>query len=115
MYIKKLNIRARENHILDQRILIKIKSFLIYFGATLLKKNYWDQMRRMKFFACGIKLIRKSTYKPISRENPNKSGEILHRFAGISVENELFFVQIKEEKSTNKKFLISIFPVEKWR
>ena len=71
-------------------------------------------MRRMKFFACGIELIKKSKQEPVSKENPNKSGEILHRFAGASANNELFFVQIKEGKSTGKKSLISIFPIEKW-
>ncbi len=70
-------------------------------------------MRRMKFFACGIELIKKSKQEPISKENPNKHGEILHRFAGSTKDKELFFVQIKEEKSTGKKFLISIFPIEK--
>jgi len=71
-------------------------------------------MRRMKFFDCGIELIKKSTLEPTSKENPNKSREILHRFAGSSIDDELFFVQKKEVKSTNKKFLISIFPIEKW-
>jgi len=72
-------------------------------------------MRRMKFYACGMELIQKSRLEPISKENPNKSGEILHRFAGTSADNELFFVQIKEDKKTNKKWLISIFPIEKWK
>jgi len=72
-------------------------------------------MRRMKFFDCGIELIRKSTLEPISKENSNKRSEILHRFAGISKDKELFFVQIKEDKRTGQKFLISIFPVEKWQ
>lgn len=68
----------------------------------------------MKFFACGVELIQKSRYEPVSKKNPNKSGEILHRFAGATKDNELFFVQIKEDKSTSKKFLISVFPIEKW-
>lgn len=67
----------------------------------------------MKFFACAIELIKKSKHEPVSKENPNKSGEILHRFAGSAKNDELFFVQIKEDKQTGKKFLISVFPVEK--
>jgi len=67
-------------------------------------------MRRIKFFPCTIELIKKSKFKPTSKENPNKTSEILHRFAGITPDKELFFVQIKEEKNSNKKWLISSFP-----
>ena len=70
-------------------------------------------MRRMKFFGCAIELIQNSHFEPTSKENPNKPGEILHRFAGISADNEIFFVQIKEDKRNNQKCLISVFPVEK--
>lgn len=91
----------------------KDKVFLDIFWAHIFQKNYWDQMRRMKFFSCGIELIQKSRFEPTSKENPNKRSELLHRFAGTTMNNELFFVQIKEIKSTGKKFLISIFPVEK--
>lgn len=92
----------------------KGKIFLALFWGHLFKeKNYWDQMRRMKFYACGIELIQKSHFEPISKENPNKPGEILHRFAGTSADNKPFFVQIKEDKKTSQKWLISIFPVEK--
>lgn len=90
----------------------KEKVFLDLFWAHLFEKNYWDQMRRMKFFACGIELIQQSHFEPTSKENPNKPGQVLHRFAGMGANNELFFVQIKEDKSTSKKFLISIFPID---
>ncbi len=89
------------------------KVFLEMFWEHLFQKNFWDQMRRMKFFACGLELIQKSTFIPTSKENPNKKTEILHRFAGITPNGKKFYVQIKEEKSTGKKFLISIFPLEK--
>lgn len=92
----------------------KDKIFLGLFWQHLYeKKHYIDQMRRMKLFACGIELIRSTRYEPESKENPNKRSEILHRFAGITKEQELFFVQIKEDKRTGEKFLISIFPVGK--
>ena len=77
------------------------------------KKNFTDLMRRMKFYPCALELIKNSSFQPISKENPNKSSEILHRFAGKTPENELFFVQIKEQKNSNKKWLISVFPVSK--
>jgi hypothetical protein len=91
----------------------KEKVFLGLFWSHLHEKNYWDQMRRMKFFGCAIELIQNSRFEPTSKENPNKLGEILHRFAGISADNEIFFVQIKEDKRNNQKYLISVFPIEK--
>ncbi|HHD80158.1 MAG TPA: hypothetical protein ENK99_00910 [Campylobacterales bacterium] len=89
----------------------KDKIFLELFWQHLFDKGNWrDRMRRLKYFACAIDLIRKTTFEPESKENPHKRSEILHRFAGITKENDMFFVQIKENKRTNQKFLISIFP-----
>ncbi len=91
----------------------KEKVFIALFWSHLFEsKNFWDQTRRMKFFACGMELIKYSHFEPISKENPNKPGEILHRFAGMSADNDLFFVQIKEDKRSGQKYLISVFPVE---
>lgn len=70
-----------------------------------------DLTRRMKFYPCALDLIKNSHFEPASKENPNKKSEILHRFAGITPDKEVFFVQIKEMKNTNKKWLISVFPV----
>jgi hypothetical protein len=88
----------------------KEKVFLDLFWSHLFEKNYWDQTRRLKFFICAIDLIKNSRFEPASKENPNKPSEILHRFAGMSAENDLFFVQIKEEKRSGKKWFISVFP-----
>jgi len=92
----------------------KEKIFLGLFWSHLYKKNYRDQRRRMKLFNCAIELIKKSKCDPDSRENPNRREELLHKFFGISPDNELFIVQIKENKRNNQKWLISIFPKEKW-
>lgn len=89
----------------------KDKIFLALFWQHLWDKQKWqDRMRRLKFFAAGIELIQHSHFEPKSKENPNKPSEILHRFAGSTKEKELFFVQIKEDKKTGRKYLISIFP-----
>lgn len=91
----------------------KDKIFLdIFWGHLFEKRNFADLMRRMKFYPCAIELIQKPTFEPTSKENPNKSSEILHRFAGATPEKELFFVQIKEDKKSGKKFLISVFPID---
>lgn len=91
----------------------KEKIFFELFWEHLFKKNFWDQMRRMKFFACGVELMQKSRFDPTSKDNPNKSSEILHRFMGVSADGQKFYVQIKEDKRNGTKWLISIFPEEK--
>lgn len=72
--------------------------------------NQNDKARRLKLYECGIELIQRSRYEPTSKENPNKPSEILHRFMGITKNKEMFKVQIKEDKRSGEKFLISIFP-----
>lgn len=89
----------------------KDKVFLALFWQHLWDKQKWqERMRRLKFFAAGIELIQNSKFEPKSKENPNNANELLHRFAGSTKEKELFFVQIKEDKKTDQKYLISIFP-----
>lgn len=90
----------------------KEKIFLDLFWHHLFEKKNWrDRVRRMRYFGCAIELIQKSHFKPISKKNPNKGSEILHRFYGISDDNELFCIQIKEDRK-KQKFLISVFPTE---
>lgn len=89
----------------------KDKIFLALFWEHLWDKHKWqDRMRRLKFYAAALELIQNSRSEPKSKENPNKPGEMLHRFAGSSKEKELFYVQIKEDKSTGQKYFISVFP-----
>jgi len=90
----------------------KQKVFLPLFWQHLHEKaNLKDKTRRLKYYPCALELIQKSRVEPISKENPNRQEEILHRFAGSTPNNELFFVQIKEVKRTGEKWLISVFPL----
>jgi len=89
----------------------KDKIFIGLFWQHLFgKKNWRDRVRRLKYFPAGIELIRHTKFEPKSKENPNKKSEILHRFAGVTSDNELFYVQIKENKQSGSKFLISVYP-----
>ena len=89
----------------------KDKIFLSLFWQHLFDKEKWpDRMRRLKYFPAAIELIRHSHFDPKSKDNPNNSSEILHRFCGITSDNDIFYAQIKENKKTNQKFLISVFP-----
>lgn len=90
----------------------KDKIFLGIFWEHLKQKNWKDRTRRLKYFRCGIDLIKNSKFVPVSKEDPNNPNELLHRFGGITAQNDIFYVQIKEDKKTDQKFLISIFPEE---
>lgn len=88
------------------------KIFFDFFWAHLSQKSIPERIRRLKYFEVAIEVIRKSRNHPESMQNPNKKTEILHRFAGLTKNKELFFVQIKEHKRTGRKQLMSIFPAK---
>lgn len=88
------------------------KVFLNYFWQHLRQKGYKDRTRRIKFFHAALDLIHNTTCKPTTMQDLNNRNVLLHRFIGSTRENELFYVQIKETKSTQRKDFISVFPVE---
>ncbi|MBU0597174.1 hypothetical protein KKA94_03370 [Patescibacteria group bacterium] len=90
----------------------KEKIFLSIFWQHLHEKNLRDKARRLALFPCAIELMEKTRYSPTTKANPNKKGELLHRFAGSTPDNEIFFVQIKEDKQTKQKYFISVFPLD---
>ncbi|MDD5725953.1 MAG: hypothetical protein PHC53_00875 [Patescibacteria group bacterium] len=91
----------------------KDKIFLDLFWSHLFEKQNWrDRVRRIKYFGCAIELINHSRFEPKSKENHNQPSEILHRFYGITADDELFCAQIKEYKKNGQKFLISVFPTD---
>lgn len=91
----------------------KEKVFLDLFWHHLFEQKNWrDRVRRMKYFGCAVELIQNSRFDPITKKNPNKPSETLYRFYGITAENELFCLQIKEDNKKHQKFLISVFPTE---
>lgn len=92
----------------------KDKVFLAVFWHHFWEKEKWgDRMRRLRLYPAAVELIQDSKCDPISKENPNKPNEILHRFLGITKGNIIFYVQIKEDKRSGRKDLISIFPESK--
>lgn len=89
----------------------KEKIFLHFFWEHMFQKENWrDRIRRLRFFAAALEVMSNSTLEPLSRQDPNDKSVTLHRFCGATVEGDVFFVQIKEEKKSSKKYLISIFP-----
>ena len=91
----------------------KEKVFLELFWRHLHEKtNIRDKTRRVKYLPCALELIQHTRFKPTSKLNPNRSNEMLHRFVGITPEQEIFYVQIKEDLKTNEKWFMSVFPAD---
>lgn len=109
---KEIKSKTRRKPYVRSAYFNKEKVFLDYFWQHIWQKNWRDRTRRLKFYPCALDLIRNSRIEPISKQNPNKPIEILHRFGGITKDKELFFVQIKEDKKTDQKFFLSVFPEE---
>ena len=108
---KQINKKTKRRPYIRSAYFKKSKIFLGLFWEHLFAKENWrDRSRRLKYFPCALELIKNSRIEPVSKENPNKPNEILHRFTGITKNNDLFFVQIKEDKRVGQKWLISTFP-----
>lgn len=90
----------------------KQKIFMDYFWKHLYQKSPKERFKRLKYFNAAIDLIKNSRNKPVSKPNPNRKSEVLHRFAGLTKDKELFFVQIKEDKKDGKRYFMSCFPPE---
>lgn len=83
------------------------KAFALY--QNIKKKTKRRPYVRSEFFK--LELVQNTRVSPVSKENPFDRSQILHRFTGVTPEKELFRVQVKEEKDTKNKWLMSIFPI----
>ena len=89
------------------------KVFLELFWSHLHEKlNHRDKIRRVKYYPCALELLQHSKFDPESKENVDRRSEILHRFAGKTKNGGKFFVQVKEDKRSGQKWLMSVFPIE---
>jgi len=86
------------------------KIFVNLYFDHLNQKSILDRKRRLKYFECGIDLIKKSHFTPDIRQNPNNKSEKLYRFYGATIDNDLFYVQIKENQRGNKFYMSSFTP-----
>src|SRR3989338_7055474 len=113
MHFKIIAARTKRRPYIRSAYFKKEKIFLELFWHHLHEKlNHRDKVRRVRYFPCAVELIGNTRCDPISKDNPNRASEILHRFAGITLDGERFLVQIKENKRNKQKWLISIFPDE---
>jgi hypothetical protein len=101
--------KTKRNTYVRSRYFNKEKIFLSLFWEHLNQKPRKQRKDRLRYYQCGLDLLRNSTFEPISKPNPNGSSEELHRFAGVTKDGDLFFVQIKEDLKTKKKYFMSVF------
>lgn len=102
--------RTKRNPYVRSTYFRKDKIFINLLWQHLHQKRRRDRKRRLRYYACAIELLRNTKLEAVSKENPNRPGEILHRFAGLSGDGDIFYVQVKEVKRTDNKFLMSVFP-----
>lgn len=106
--------RTKRRPYLRSKYFCRDKIFLDFFWNHIHeKKNIRDKTRRLRYFLCGLELLRYSTCNPVTVSSTTQSSELLHRFFGQTASGELFVVQIREDKRNGQKSLMSIFPWEK--
>lgn len=89
----------------------KEKVLFDYFWSHLKQKSPKKRYKRLKFFRPTIDLIKNSRNNPSIKENPKNKREVFYRFAG-QTKSKLYIVQIKENKISKNKHLMSCFPIE---
>jgi hypothetical protein len=105
----KIEKRTKRQPYIRSAYFKKEKIFFNYFWQHIRQKREKDKVRRLKYFACAIDLIQNSKNEPEINVNRNRSYELLYKFFGKS-SRKIFFVQIKENKKTGAKYLMSCFP-----
>ena len=88
----------------------KNKIFVKLFWEHLNQKPQRDRKRRLQYFECAIDVLRNSPHDPETKSNPNGRNELVHRFAGMTKDGELFYVHVKENKRSGHKYFMSVFP-----
>ena len=109
-YFRIIKRRSKRQTYIRSAYFGKQKIFFTYFWKHLYQKPPKERRRRLQFLPCAIELIQKCKNEPYSMINTGKKVEILHRFAGITKDKKVFFVQIKENRKTDRKEFMSVFP-----
>ena len=123
-YSEVITAARREYHIAQKRTprrvanvrsayFAKDKIFLNNFWNHLSQKHPADQRRRLKYYKAALDLIRNSKLTPDTVFSKDDLNNILHRFYGVTIDGYYYTVQIKQNKRTNRKDFISVFPSKK--
>ncbi len=107
---KQIASKTRRKPFLRSKYFDGQKIFLDYFWDHISRKNPADRMRRLKQYLCALDLIKNTKIEPEIKDDQDDSSKILYRFKGCNGNNEIFYVQITEEKKSGKKHFLSVFP-----
>jgi hypothetical protein len=91
----------------------KDKIFLSLYWIHLSETPMYAQRHRLKLFKCGIELLRHTTFPPETKPNPNGRNELVYRFGGKTPDGQKFYVHVKQEIRSGKKYFMSAFPERK--
>lgn len=105
----KIKVKTKKTPYVRSAYFKKEKIFLTIFWSHLHQRREKEKVRRLRYFDCAIDLIRFSRYEPAIKPDPNNNQMALYRFSGKTRSGEIFYVQIKRNNKTNKKYLISMF------
>lgn len=83
-----------------------------YFWVHLALKSWGDRVRRLKYLPCALELLQRCREDPVTKENPNRAGELLHRFAGLTRSRVLFYVHVREDRRSGTKEFMSVYPAQ---
>jgi len=86
------------------------KVFINIFWNHLAQKRKGEQIKRAKLLAAAIDLLRNTSVPPETIFSKANLNELLHRFAGETKDGQLFYVQVKESKKSDRKDFMSVFP-----
>lgn len=92
---------------------VKDKIFVNTFREHLNQKSPKERVRRLKLYACAIDVLRNSADTPDTVYTNIDKDISLHRFYGQTKTGNHYDVQIKENKRTNRKDFMSVFPIKK--
>jgi len=106
---KQIQKRTKRKPYIRSAYFNKQKIFFDYFWIHLHQKSPKERFKRLKYFEVAIDLIKNSKNKPIFKQNPNKKTEIVYRFFGSIKNKEKFYVQIKENTRSKRKYFMSCF------
>lgn len=86
------------------------KVFINIFWNHLAQKRKGEQIRRAKLLSCAVDLLRNTSAPPDTIFNNANLNEMLHRFTGQTKDGLTFYVQVKQNKKTDRKDFMSVFP-----
>ncbi len=107
-YYRIIKKKSKRRPYIKSEYFDKRKIFLTIFWSHIKEKRVGDRMRRLKFYACAVEVLKSSKVKPRKMFN-KEDGSYLYRFYGKTYTGKSFAVQVKENRN-KQLYLISVFP-----